>query len=308
MKTVTINENDANQRLDKFLAKYMSIPSGMLYKGLRKNCVRVNDKHIKQGDYKLKAGDVLKLYFKDEFFNDEKKFVPIKSNLKIVYEDDNILLIDKEPGTVVHEDDRGTQDTLIRRIQSYLFEKGEYNPKTEHSFAPALCNRLDRNTGGIIIAAKNAESLRILNEKIKNREVKKFYLCVAEGHPEPEGELLAYLTREDKIVSISDTASEKAKEIKTRYKVLARNNSSSLIEVELLTGRTHQIRAQLAHIGHPLLGDVKYGAKKAGHYHVLYSYKLIFGFTSDAGILNYLDGREFSVSVNFANKFLHTNS
>jgi 23S rRNA pseudouridine955/2504/2580 synthase len=308
MKEITINENDANQRLDKFLTKYMNIPSGMLYKGLRKNCVRVNDKHVKQGDYKLKAGDVLKLYFKDEFFHEEKKFVPIKSNLKIVYEDENILLIDKEIGCVVHEDDRGTKDTLIRRIQSYLFEKGEYNPENEHSFSPALCNRLDRNTGGIIIAAKNAAALRILNEKIKNREIKKLYLCIVEGHPNKEDELSAYLTREEKIVSVSDTITENSKLIKTRYKVIAEDRKTSLVEVELLTGRTHQIRAQFAHIGHPLVGDVKYGAKKADHYHALYSYKLIFGFKSDAGILNYLDGKEFSVSVDFASKFLLTNS
>lgn len=308
MKEITINENDANQRLDKFLTKYMNIPASMLYKGLRKNCVRVNDKHIKQGDYRLQSGDVLKLYFKDEFFNNEKKFVPVKSNLKIVYEDENILLIDKEVGTVVHEDDRGTKDTLIRRIQSYLYEKGEYNPENEHSFSPALCNRLDRNTGGIIIAAKNAAALRILNEKIKSREIKKLYLCIVEGHPNKQDELSAYLTRDEKIVSVSDTISENAKLIKTRYRVIAEDKKSSLVEVELLTGRTHQIRAQFAHIGHPLVGDVKYGAKKTGHYHALYSYKLIFAFSSDVGILNYLAGKEFSVPVDFSSKFLQANS
>lgn len=308
MKEITVNENDANQRLDKFLTKYMNIPNSMLYKGLRKNCVRVNDRHVKSGDYKLKSGDILKLYFKDEFFNDEKKFVPIKSNLKIVYEDENILLIDKEVGTVVHEDDRGTQDTLIRRIQSYLFEKGEYNPENEHSFSPALCNRLDRNTGGIIIAAKNAAALRILNEKIKNREIRKLYLCIVEGHPNKQDELSSYLTRNEKIVSVSDTISANAKLIKTRYRVIAADKNNSLVEAELLTGRTHQIRAQFAHIGHPLVGDVKYGAKKADHYYSLYSYKLIFSFSSDADILNYLAGREFSVSVGFASKFLQINS
>lgn len=309
MREVTINANDANQRLDKFLTKYMpGLPQGMLYKGLRKNCVRINGKHAKKGDVMLREGDILSLYFKDEFFKETKTFVPIKSNLKIVYEDENLLLIDKEPGTVVHADDKGTENTLIRRVQSYLFEKGEYDPANEHSFAPALANRLDRNTGGIIIAAKNAEALRVINQKIKNREIKKLYLCVAEGQTEPSGELTAYLTRGDKIVSVSDAPSADAKEIKTRYRQIASKDNLSLLEVELLTGRTHQIRAQLSHIGHPLAGDTKYGAKKTENRYMLYSYKLVFDFQSDAGILNYMTGKAFSVTVDFADKFLSTNS
>lgn len=303
MKTVTINANDADTRLDKFLTKYMNIPSGALYKGLRKNCVRVNGRHIKNGDYRLCEGDILQLYFKDEFFKEEKTFVPIKSNLSIVYEDENILIINKTAGTVVHADDKGTKNTLIREIQSYLFNKGEYNPQNEHSFAPALCNRLDRNTGGLVIAAKNAAALRIINEKIKNREIKKFYLCIVKGHPKKEDELTAYLTREEKIVSVSDTILENAKQVRLKYKVLAENKASSLVEVELLTGRTHQIRAQLAYIGHPLVGDVKYGAKKTENGYSLMSYKLSFDFTSDAGVLNYLSGKAFTVSVDFANNF-----
>lgn len=309
MREVTINKNDANQRLDKFLTKYMpSMPQSMLYKGLRKNCVRLNGKHAKKGDVTLLEGDILTLYFKDEFFESKKKFVPVKSDLNIVYEDENIILINKEAGTVVHADDKGTENTLINRVLSYLFEKGEYDPENEHSFSPALCNRLDRNTEGIIIAAKNAETLRIINEKIKNREIKKLYLCVAEGCIENEGVLEAYLTRGDKIVSVSDKASPDAKLIKTKYRVISKNAVSSLLEVELLTGRTHQIRAQLSAIGYPLAGDVKYGAKKAEGGYSLCSYKLIFDFKSDAGILNYLTGKAFSISVKFAESFLSTNS
>lgn len=310
MREITINENDANQRLDKFLTKYMpSLPQSMLYKGLRKNCVRVNSKHVRTGDYALCAGDILTLYFKEEFFAKPEKFIPSNSALNIVYEDENILLINKEAGVVVHADDNGTEDTLIRRIQSYLYKKGEYNPENEHSFSPALCNRLDRNTQGIIIAAKNAAALRIINEKIKNREIKKLYLCVAEGHFDGSKELRAYLTRGDRIVSVSDAASDGAKEIKTRYRVIASDENASLVEVELLTGRTHQIRAQLAAIGHPLAGDTKYGArKKTENSYKLCSYKLIFGFNSDAGILNYLADKEFSISVPFAKRFLSANS
>lgn len=309
MREITINENDSNQRLDKFLTKYMpDMPKSMLYKGLRKNCVRVNGKHVRDGSLMLRAGDVLTLYFKDEFFKEKERFIPVNADLKIVYEDENILLIDKEPGIVVHTDDRGSSDTLIRRVQSYLYKKGEYDPENEHSFSPALCNRLDRNTGGIIIAAKNAAALRIINEKIKNREIKKLYLFIAEGRPKTEGFITSYLTRQNKRVSVSDAPSEGAKEIKLRFHIIASDKDTSLIEAELLTGRTHQIRAQLAHIGHPLKGDVKYGAKKTESLYSLYSHKLVFGFTSDAGILNYLAGREFSVSVDFADKILSENS
>lgn len=308
MKQITINRNDANQRLDKFLTKYMpSLPQSMLYKGLRKNCIRVNGKHVKQGDYKLNEGDILSLYFRDEFFEAPKSFIPVQADLKIVYEDENLLLIDKEVGMVVHADDKGTQDTLIRRVQSYLYEKGEYDPQNEHSFAPALANRLDRNTGGIIIAAKNAQTLRIINEKIRNREIKKLYLCVAEGRLDGEGELTAYLTRGEKVVSVSDVPSSDAKQIKTRYRTIAHSDNATLAEIELMTGRTHQIRAQLGFIGHPLVGDTKYGAKKSGGYS-LCSYKLIFAFTSDAEILNYMAGRTFSVPVDFAESFSLTNS
>lgn len=308
MKQVIINENDAGQRLDKFLTKYMpKLPQSLLYKGLRKNCVRVNGRHIKKAEYKLNCNDVLSLYFNDEFFEKKAGFVPTKHKLDVVYEDENVLLINKRPGVVVHADDRNTKNTLIDEIKSYLYEKGEYRPDSEHSFAPSLCNRLDRNTGGIIIAAKKAAALRILNEKIKSREIKKLYLCIVDGHPKKEGSLEAYLTRHEKKVSVSDTFSENSKLIKTNYRVVAENEDTSLLEVELLTGRTHQIRAQLAAIGHPLTGDVKYGGSPKGKYQSLYSYRLIFDFKTDAGILNYMTGMDFSVSVDFAQSFSHTN-
>lgn len=309
MREILINKNDANQRLDKFLTKYMpDMPQSMLYKGLRKNCVRVNGKHVKRGDYKLCEGDTLSLYFRDEFFKKSEKFVPAVSDFDIVYEDDNLILINKEAGIVVHADDKGTSDTLINRVKSYLYEKGEYDPKNEHSFAPSLANRLDRNTSGIIIAAKNAAALRAVNEKIKSREIKKIYLCVVEGHPKSRDTLTSYLTRGEKIVSIGQEKSASSKEIRTRYRVIASDGDTSLVEAELMTGRTHQIRAQFAAIGHPLAGDVKYGAKKTENRYELCSSKLIFDFVSDAGILNYMTGREFSVSAKFASRFLSANS
>ncbi len=303
MREIVINENDANQRIDKFLTKYLvNLPQSMLYKSLRKNCVRVNGKHVKEGKYMLKSGDVLALYFRDEFFSPHGGFKAGNSGIDIVYEDENIILINKESGMVVHSDDNGTTDTLLSRMQSYLYKKGEYNPNSEHSFSPAFCNRLDRNTSGIIIGAKNAAALRIINEKIRSREIKKTYLCIAEGKMDKSGYLCAYLTRGEKKVSVTDTKTENSKPIKTKYTTLAVKNNLSLVEVELETGRTHQIRAQLAHISHPLSGDKKYGAKNGGGMK-LASYKLRFSFTSDAGILNYLNGKEFQITVDFANSF-----
>lgn len=308
MREVTINENDSGQRLDKFLTKYLTdIPQSMLYKSLRKNCVRVNGKHVRDGRYMLRAGDELKLYMSDEFFLPKNGFEAGNSDIDVVYEDENIILINKPRGIVVHSDDKGTADTLLLRMQSYLYKKGEYSPEDEHSFSPAFANRLDRNTSGIIIGAKNASALRIINEKIKKREIKKLYLCIAEGRVEKSGYLTAHLTRGEKKVSVTDTETENSKVIKTKYALLAYSGNKSLVEIELETGRTHQIRAQLAHIGHPLWGDGKYGSSHSAPM-CLASYRLIFDFKSDAGILNYLRGREFQIEVSFASTFSQQNS
>lgn len=299
MKEVTINKNDANQRLDKFLTKYLvNLPSGMLYKSLRKNCVRVNGRHIRNGGYIVRENDILTLYMRDEFFAEPAEFTAGNSGIDVIYEDDNIILINKPRGAVVHSDDRGTSDTLLLRMQSYLYKKGEYSPADEQSFAPAFCNRLDRNTSGIIIGAKNAEALRIINEKIRNREIKKIYLCAAEGKMHGKGILNAHLTRGEKKVSVTDTKTDTSKEVRLHYTVLKTESDRSILEIELDTGRTHQIRAQLAHIGHPLWGDRKYGSKHSGTM-LLTSHRLKFCFTSDAGRLNYLNGREFQTSADF---------
>ncbi len=313
MKEITVNKNDASQRLDKFISKYMpSLPKGMLYKGLRKNCVRVNGRHIKNGDFILSDGDRLTLYFKDEFFENGKTDKAVHSAIEpdIVYEDENLILVNKPAGLLVHSDDKCAEsETLIGAIRAYLFKNGEYDPEHENSFAPSLCNRLDRNTQGLTVAAKNAAALRFINEKIRLREIHKFYLCEAEGHfQKPGGVITSNLTRHEKRVSISAAPSDNSKIIKTAYRVIAESPNSTLAEIELLTGRTHQIRAQLSALGNPLKGDVKYGSKSGGGKYFLCAYKLIFGFECTGTPFDYLSGRVFHIHSDFAKNFLSQNS
>ena len=316
MKSFTIAKNDAGQRLDKFITKAVPLlPQGLMYKYIRTKRIKVNSKRS-EISYKLVEGDTVDMYINDEFFAPAKEhfdFLSASKKLDIIYEDENILLLNKKVGLLSHPDDTEYNDTLITRVKRYLYEKGEYDPRDEQSFTPSLVNRIDRNTGGIVIAAKNAESLRILNQKLKDRELEKYYLCVIHGSmKQKSGVLEGWLTKDEKKnkVTVSERCTEGAKQIRTKYSVLAENGGMSLVEVELLTGRTHQIRAHFASVGHPLLGDGKYGSnalnKPLGYKkQFLYSYKLKFAFTTDAGILEYLNGRTFiAPEVWFKSEFL----
>ena len=308
MKELMIQSNDAGQRLDRFLGKAVPLlPDSLLQKYIRTKRIKVNGKGAKR-DYRVALGDRLSLYINDEFFEtprEENSYLKIGTpRLDLVYEDENLLLADKKPGMLCHSAGKWDYNTLIANIQAYTYQKGEWSPRTEQAFAPALCNRIDRNTGGIVIAAKNAESLRILNEKIRTREITKRYLCVVHGRPKPsEGRLEAYIFKDARKnqVYVRERPEPGARTAVTDYRVLQSCQGLSLVECSLLTGRTHQIRAQMAHAGWPLLGDGKYGSERKNREHgetggqALYSYRLRFDFPTDAGALNYLRGQEFRV-------------
>ena len=308
MKEFQIKKNDAGQRLDKFLTKAVKgLPISLMYKYIRTKKIKVNRARTEQ-KYVLQEGDIVQLFIKDEFFDSPEKdnsaLASITPKLTIVYEDENIILCNKRPGVLVHEDDEGKDNTLIMHIKAYLYQKGEYDPENEQSFAPALCNRIDRNTGGIVIGAKNAEALRVMNEKIKNDEISKFYYCVVHGKmPKKADTLTGFLLKDsDKNqVKIFDKQVKGSKNIITKYKVVSEKNGTSLLEIELVTGRTHQIRAHMSYIGHPLLGDGKYGINKDDRakgykYQALYAYRLRFDFDDNSGALGYLKGKEVKLS------------
>ncbi len=315
MKELTIGQNDAGQRLDRFLAKAVPLlPASLAQKYIRIKRIKLNGARAER-DTRLQAGDVLSLYINDEFFDkprEDNAYLTVAApKLNIVYEDENILLVDKRPGLAVHPHDGAEYGrTLIDQIQAYLYQKKEWRPREENAFTPALCNRIDRNTGGIVIAAKTAEALRILNQKIRDREIDKRYLAIVEGTlPKKEGSLVGFLFKDAKKnrVFVTDTPQPGSKSCRTDYRVLASRNGLTLVECRLITGRTHQIRAQFAHAGHPLLGDGKYGKldKRFGRdYQALYSYRLTFTFPSDAGILEPLKGRSFQVKeVDFVKEY-----
>ena len=308
METITVGKNDGGIRLDKFLSKcFKTMPKSLMYKYIRTKRIKLNGKRAKE-DSILNEGDVLTFYIDSEFFgdktNEELKFTKLKeSRLVVVYEDENILIADKPSGLIVHSDENEELNTLINHIKLYLYNKGEYVPSEENSFAPALCNRIDRNTSGLVIAAKNAITLKVMNEKIKARELDKIYLCAVHGIPvKKEATLRGFLEKiaaENRVI-VHSHPTRNAKESVTKYKVVSVNKEKnlSLLEVELITGRTHQIRSQLAEAGYPLLGDGKYAVnkkdRKAGYSsQALSAHKLTFKFVGEKTHLDYLNGRTF---------------
>lgn len=309
MFEIKITENEAGQRLDRFLRKYLKEYSfGDIYKLFRKNKVKVNGKREKE-NYMIALGDTLQLYIEKPGGAERGKTeeVPRKTeSIDIIYEDKNILIADKPPGLLTHPDKPGDSDTLIDRAICHIYR--EENAVYSMTFRPAVCNRLDRNTGGLVIIAKNYKTLKAVNHSIRDRNVKKLYLCIVAGILKGQGEIKGYLRKDEKSnkASIGDDK-ESAKEIYTIYKTLqiseplsSIGKSFSLLEVELVTGRSHQIRAHFASIGHPLIGDVKYGSEKINNFfnkefrlkhQFLYAFKVTFQNVHED--ISYLRGRSF---------------
>ena len=322
MKEFIINQNDADQRVDKFILKaFPKLSKSVMYKAIRTKNIKLNGKRCEISTY-LSQGDVLRIFINDEYLGSEKKTKNIKNDFMsasdisendIVYEDENIILINKKIGVVIHSDINISENTLIDQIKKYLYLKHEYIPENESSFAPSVCNRLDRNTSGIVIAAKNAHALREINEKNKSGEISKKYLCLSASAPPKQSDTAYAYHKKDastNTVTISATPQDGYKQIITKYDVIKKNSSVTLIEIELITGRTHQIRAHMAFLGCPIIGDIKYGDKEVNQkhhlkYQALCAYKLKFNISANSeSMLSYLDGKEFKIDdVCFLKKY-----
>ena len=262
------------------------LPTALMYKAFRKKDIKVNGKWIKENVF-LSEGDELTIYLPDDCFG-TRSFTPVDDNITVIYEDENIIIIDKEKGIPCQMGQDG-KTPLCDMLKSYLYNRKEFIPENEQSFSPALCNRIDTNTVGLVIGAKNARALRIMNEAIRKREVKKYYLCETEGVPHPlDGEIRLLLTKDR--ASNKMYVADKGEATLTCYKVLEATKTGAKVEIDLKTGKSHQIRAVMAHLGCPLKGDSKYGAKTQGEQKLI-SYKLSFAI--EDAFLSYLNEKTF---------------
>lgn len=268
MKSFKITQNDQGQRLNKFIEKaFLNVPKSLIYKSIRKKNVKINKKALK-ANYILNFGDIVEVYGLDEFFIKKEQKINFKAydgfeKLDIVFEDENILVLNKKEG-IMSQPNSKQKNSLIDFVKAYLIEKKEYFPEKENSFSPAFCTRLDTNTKGLIVAGKNAKALRNLNQLIKNGQIKKTYICEVEGIMEKNHEILVGFWSKDfkkNKAKITSNKREFSKKVVTEYFVLKRAKKTARLKVVILTGKSHQIRAHLKQINHPIVGDFKYGSK-----------------------------------------------
>lgn len=274
MEEINIQKNDADQRLDVFLRKtFPKMSSSLMYKAIRNKKIKINRKRC-TFNQKLVEGDSILLFLPPDVLEMKERKIEKTacSKVDVVYEDQNILIVNKPYGLRSQCDEKG-QDCLVSRIQAYLIKKGEYDPDFEHFFAPTICHRLDRNTTGLVIAAKNASSLRIVNEAIRNRKVKKYYKALVQGTIEPM-DITVYIKKVGTKAHVSQTPKEGFLKARTLVKPIREVDGNTWCEIELKTGRFHQIRSSLSFVGHPLVSDVKYGSSKKKSSYQLQAYRL----------------------------------
>lgn len=300
MRELNITSAQKNQRLDKFLMKYMNkAPKSFIYKMLRKKNIKLNNKKA-EGKEILQENDNIKLFLSDETINsfmEEKSINAVKMEFKIVYEDENVIICNKPVGLICHPDKENKANTLNDQLLYYLYQKGEYDISIESDFTPSICNRLDRNTSGIVVMGKNLGSVQELNRAFKDRLVDKYYITVVKGKVSTEGQVEGYHSKSDDNIAL---IGEEGKYILTKYKPIKYNDDYSCLEIKLETGKSHQIRVCMSHIGHPIIGDSKYGDFETNRYfrdkfklknQLLHSYRLVFKIPD--GKLSYLNKREF---------------
>lgn len=316
MQKITVSSNEAGQRMDKLLAKYLSnAPKSFVYKMLRKKNIKLNGKKA-EGNEKLQLGDEITLFLADDTIEkfagnlkkteqDIKKAATQQSKISVIYEDENVAFLNKPCG-VLSQKARPEDISLNELFLSYLIQNGALSEAELRSFKPGICNRLDRNTSGLVAAGKSLAGLQQLTEMFRLRTMDKYYLTIVEGNLQRKEHIKGYLKKDETTnkVTISQKELPDYQEIETSYRPLATNGKITLLEVHLITGRTHQIRAHLASIGHPVLGDYKYGKKARNDYfrkkykleaQILHSYRMEFGVCE--GALSNLSGKKILAPV-----------
>ena len=309
MQEIIIGKNEAGQRLDKFLAKYMNLaPKSFFYKMMRKKNITLNGKKC-EGAEKLNEGDTVRLFFADETiekFSDSPDLSlkkEKKQKLSVLYEDEHILLINK-PSGMLSQKAKESDLSLVEYLIDYLIEEGAVTRESLRSFRPSVCNRLDRNTSGIVAAGKSLAGLQMLSEVFRDRSIHKYYQCIVEGEMREKQTIDGWLLKDSasnrvRILGKKEAASyPDALPIKTEYEPISTNRTLTLLKVTLITGRSHQIRAHLSSIGHPIVGDPKYGSGKKYngiHHQLLHSYRLEFPDLAEP--FGYLSGRSFEAPL-----------